>query len=107
MSFSIQGHNNKKNRLTAADAMVTQPAGKYLQTIFFEKGGHRGRLAVWENRVEWEVFTDSQYQQHLDWNHPDCRCLDRLVSPLPILYVLSELVNYGWKYIKTYNDEDN
>lgn len=98
MATSARGYINKTERLKAAEKKITQPAGEYLDTIFFSKGLHRGRLAVWENRVEWEVFRDPQYQQHLDWNHPDCRCLDHLTSPIPILTVLSALAEYGWKY---------
>lgn len=103
MSFTNQGHINKAQRLAAADRKITQTAGEYLQTLFFDKDGHRGRLAVWERRMEWEVFTDSRMSDHLDWNHPDCKCLDHLGSPVSALQVLSALNDYGWKYIQTFD----
>ena len=107
MSFSIQGHINKANRLAQADGKVTQPEGEYVQTMFFDKDGHRGRLAVWEHRMEWDVFTDSMMTSHLDWNHPDCKCLDSLGSPVTILQVLSELNGQGWKFVRCYGRRIN
>lgn len=103
MSFSAQGHKNKAQRLSAAAGKVSQPAGEYVQTMFFDKDGHRGRLAVWEHRMEWDVFTDSLMNQHLDWDHPDCKCLDSLGTPVTILQVLSKLNSCGWKFLKSYD----
>ena len=97
MSFNTKGHVNKAKRIAAADAKVIQEPGEFVETLFFDKDGHRGRLAIWEHRMEWEVFTDSHMSQHLDWNHPDCKCLDCLVPSLqrielvPCIYPIYQL----------------
>ena len=99
MSFGTIGHINKARRMAAAASKVTMPSGEYVQTLFFDKDGHRGRLAVWEHRMEWEVFVGGDMTQHLDWNHPDCTCLDGLGTPVTVLQVLSELNDQGWKCV--------
>lgn len=99
MSFSTQGHINKARRIADANAKVTQQPGEYVETLFFDKSGHHGRLAVWEHKMEWDVFSDSLMSQHLDWSHPDCKCLDRLGTPVSVLQVLSELNEQGWKCV--------
>lgn len=100
MSFNTKGHVNKAKRIAAADAKVIQEPGEFVETLFFDKDGHRGRLAIWEHRMEWEVFTDSHMSQHLDWNHPDCKCLDCLGTPVSVLQTLSELNDKGWKWVE-------
>ena len=104
--MSYGRHDTAYQRAIRAAMKITQDAGEYEQTIFFHKGRHHGRLAVWQHRMEWDVFGDPELQQHLDWNHPDCCCLDCLGNPAPILHVLSTLSDYGWKYDCAY-DADN
>lgn len=106
MATGAFGFIGKRDRLAAADKKITQPAGEYEQTMFFSKGSHGGILSVWEHRMVWEVFRDTNYSQHLDWNHPDCKVLNSLPSPSGILHVLSLLNENGWQFLAAY-DKDN
>lgn len=106
MATGAYGNIGKRDRLAAADKKITQSAGEYEQTMFFSKGSHRGLLSVWEHRMVWEVFKDTDYSQHLDWDHPDCKVLNSLPSPSGILHVLSLLNENGWQFLAAY-DKDN
>ena len=98
MAFSQQGYANKRKRLENADAKITQPECEYQKTMFFSKGERRGVLAVWEHRMEWTVYADPLYTMHVDWNDPDCTCLNHLGSPVTILHVMSALNDQGFTF---------
>ena len=98
MAFTVQGYENKRKRLEDADAKITQPEGEYQKTMFFSKGERRGVLAVWEHRMEWTVYADPLYTMHVDWNDPDCTCLNDLGSPVTILHVMSALNDQGFTF---------
>ena len=104
--MSSGNHHSAYLRALRTAEKEQQQYGEYEQTMFFAKGFHRGRLAVWEHHMEWDVFADPDCGQHLDWNHPDCKCLDGLGSPVNILYVLSTLADYGFSFLSAY-DKDN
>lgn len=106
MAHNPQGYILRRRRLEAAAKKTRLPAGEYEQTMFFAKGQYRGRLVVYEHRMEWDVFLDANLSQHLDWNHPDCKVLDSLPSRVPILHVLSWLNESGWQFLAAY-DKDN
>ena len=99
MSFHTIGHINKHRRISQAARKETRPAGVYQRTMFWEKGAHCGRLAVWDGRMEWDVFTDD-LAAHVDWNHPDCKALDGVGTPATILEVVSELAGQGWRLVR-------
>ena len=98
MAFTGQGFINKHKRLQEADKKITRPEGKYLKTMFFSKGERVGVLSVWECRMEWEVFVDRNISIHVDWEDPDCTCLNCLGSPTTIIHVMSVLIEHGFKY---------
>ena len=84
--------------MAAADAKITQPEGKYVKTMFFSKGERVGVLAVWEGRMEWTVYADPMLSSHVDWNDPDCTCLNGLGSPTTIIHVMSALHEQGYTF---------
>lgn len=98
MAFSQQGYANKRERLRHADEKVTRPEGEYQKTMFFSKGDRRGVLAVWEHRMEWQVYADPLFTMHVDWKDPDCTCLECLGSPVTILHVLSAIHEQGFVF---------
>jgi hypothetical protein len=98
MAFTTQGFINKNKRMAAADAKITQPEGKYVKTMFFSKGERVGVLAVWEGRMEWTVYADPMFSSHVDWNDPDCTCLNGLGSPTTIIHVMSALHEQGYTF---------
>jgi hypothetical protein len=98
MAFTTQGFINKNKRLAAADAKITQPEGKCLKTMFFSKGERVGLLAVWEGRMEWTVYADRMMTMHVDWEDPDCTCLNFLGSPTTIIHVMSALNEQGFVF---------
>lgn len=98
MAFSVYSSIAKNRRAQAAAAKETQEPGRYLKTMFFNKGERRAVLAVWERRMEFEVYADPRYSQKVEWNDPDCKCLDHLGSPVNILRVLSALNDNGFVF---------
>jgi hypothetical protein len=98
MAFTTQGFINKNKRMAAADAKITQPEGKYVKTMFFSKDERVGVLAVWEGRMEWTVYADPMFSSHVDWNDPDCTCLNELGSPTTIIHVMSALHEQGYTF---------
>lgn len=106
MAFSPQGFINKHHRLRASDAKITQPEGEYQCTMFFSKGQRRGVLAVWQRKMEWTVYADPFFTAHVDWNDPDCTCLDHLGTPTTQLHVLSALTEAGFRLDKEVREED-
>ena len=84
--------------MAAADAKITQSEGKYVKTMFFSKGERVGVLAVWEGRMEWTVYADPMFSSHVDWNDPDCTCLNGLGSPTTIIHVMSALHEQGYTF---------
>lgn len=96
MAHHIYGFINKRKRLDAADAKITQPEGRYDRTMLFNKGDRRGVLAVWEHRMEWTLYADSQFCLHVDWNDPDSACLNDLPSTCSLLEVMTRLNDYGF-----------
>ena len=98
MAFSSQGFINKRDRLKAADDKITQPEGDFIKTMFFSKGERVGVLAVWEGRMEWTVYADRFMTSHVDWNDPDCTCLNHLGTPTTIIHVMSALNDQGFTF---------
>ncbi len=98
MAFTGIGYINKRKRLEAADAKITQPEGRYLKTMFFSKDERVGVLAVWEGRMEWTVYADRMMTSHVDWNDPDCTCLNFLGSQTTIIHVMSTLIEQGFSF---------
>jgi hypothetical protein len=68
--------NQEKHGERMRKAQEKPTPSNYCGCILFEKNDMRGRLSIFENCFEWEVFGDAEYQQHLDWNKPECKIFD-------------------------------
>ena len=42
------------------------------EIVVMAKGNLRGILEIRESTMNWDVFSDPDSSQHLDWNHPEC-----------------------------------
>lgn len=97
MAYNINGYINKSKRLSASAAKITQAEGRYDRTMLFRKGDRRGVLAVYEHRMEWTLYADSQFCQHVDWDDTDSACLNDLPSTCGLLEVMSRLNEFGFE----------
>ena len=99
-------HYGKYLRLKRASGRDTSGRGEYLSTTFYQRGEHLGVLSLWERMMEWDVFADLKMQQHLDWKHSDCTCLDDLtLQPVSPLRVAARLHALGWEIRSAYDSE--
>lgn len=71
------------------------------EVIILAKGDLRGVLDVKETTMNWDVFSDHNFSQHLDWNHPECYPeYSKNRQNLNPLHFVSMLVENGWKGIE-------
>ena len=66
-----------------------------------QKGDLRGVLTVKETTMNWDVFSDPDFSQHLNWNHPECfPDFHKNRQHLNPLHFVSMLIENGWKSIE-------
>ena len=71
------------------------------EVIILAKGDLRGVLTVKETTMNWNVFSDPDFSQHLNWNHPECfPDFHKNRQHLNPLHFVSMLIENGWKSIE-------
>ena len=71
MSFHIDSAIAKRKRQLDASEKNIDNKGDFLHNHYFEKDNYRLVLSVYERIMEYQIYKDRDFSQHLDWNHAE------------------------------------
>lgn len=89
------GHKERQER-----ARNKALPGKFEKNYMFVKGDTTAILSTYNNCNVFEVFTDRDCSQHLDWNEPECKIFGNAMEKMSTLEVISKILDNGFKYLE-------
>ncbi|MDR1198797.1 MAG: hypothetical protein LBK94_07250 [Prevotellaceae bacterium] len=88
-----------------AETKPTPYDGNYQGCIIFEKGDLRGVFALYSDCFAWDVFSDPDYTQHLNWNAPECRIFDGNNTNIAFFEAVKKIFETGFTQRSVYFQE--